>query len=115
MDSKFNKSLVQRLRDRVCTLSERGASGKALLRFLSFVFLLLSTNVLSNRSCGQAANIDQIRNSNTFPGITDPLWVNGNAGASNSHYVEGHSIAYRVLLTGLTAGKQYSIVLGYDT
>ena len=69
----------------------------------------------TNQIFGQAANIDQIRNSLTYDNSTDPFWVNGNAGSSNSHYVEGHSIAYRTLLTGLTAGKTYSIVLSYDT
>ena len=70
----------------------------------------------SSQIFGQAANIDQVRNSNTYSTNTsDPLWVNGNAGSSNSHYAEGQSIPYRVLLTGLTAGKTYSIILGYDT
>ncbi len=78
----------------------------------AFIFTGLS---FSLKLSGQAANIDQIRNSLTYDNSTDPLWVNGNAGSSNSHYMEGYSIAYRVLLTGLTAGKTYSIVLGYDT
>lgn len=78
--------------------------------------LLFTPLIFQLKSFGQAANIDQIRNSNFYSTNTsDPLWVNGNAGASNSHYTEGMSIAYRALLTGLTAGKTYSIVIGYDT
>lgn len=81
---------------------------------LIFLFIIVTT-LITKTSFGQAANIDQIRNSLTYDNSTDPFWVNGNAGASNSHYMEGHSIAYRVLLTGLTSGKTYSIILGYDT
>src|SRR5687767_14898834 len=70
--------------------------------------LLFTPLIFQLESFGQAANIDQIRNSNFYSTNTsDPLWVNGNAGASNSHYTEGMSIAYRTLLTGLTSGKTY--------
>jgi len=41
-------------------------------------------------------------------------WVNGNAGASNSHYVEGQSIPYREVMTNVPAGT-VTIVLEYDT
>jgi hypothetical protein len=53
-----------------------------------------------------ATTFEQTRNG----GIGDPPinpadWVNGNAGASNSHYVEGESIGYRLVLTGLSTGS----------
>jgi len=31
-------------------------------------------------------------------------WVNGNVNASKAHYVEGYSVAYRAVITGLTNG-----------
>ena len=60
----------------------------------------------------QAANLDQARNGGKSPnGLIVPNnpidWVNGNAGASNSHYVEGFSIPYRMVVTGLTSGSHY--------
>ena len=77
--------------------------------------LFLNTSVFS-----QSGNIDQIRNGSgvTKQGVTDTCgkcWVNGNAGSSNAHYVEGMSIAYRSLLTGVTAGNSYEYVIEYDT
>jgi hypothetical protein len=40
-------------------------------------------------------------------------WVNGNAGASNAHFVEGHSIPYRALITDGPLGSN-DVTLGYD-
>lgn len=40
-------------------------------------------------------------------------WVNGNAGASNAHFVEGHSIPYRALITDGPLGSN-TVTLGYD-
>jgi hypothetical protein len=83
---------------------------------LMLLFLLCSTLVF-----GQSGNIDQIRNGSgktSNQGVLDTCgkcWVNGNAGASNAHYTEGMSIAYRSLLTGLTAGNSYEYVIEYDT
>src|SRR4029079_10063132 len=38
-----------------------------------------------------------------------------NAGASNSHYLESHSIAYRTVMDGLpTDGTVIEMVIGYD-
>jgi hypothetical protein len=88
--------------------------------FITIFFF--SSLLLASKTFGQATNLDQIRNGpandpsknfyNTFP---NPSWANGNAGASNAHYVEGMSIAYRSLLTGLTAGTSYEYVIEYDT
>jgi hypothetical protein len=63
--------------------------------------------------------LDQCRNGSA----TDPNdclalagskgWVNGNAGASNAHFVEGHSIPYRAVLTDAPTGAN-EVTLGYD-
>jgi hypothetical protein len=69
----------------------------------------------ASRSFGQAANLDQYRNgSASSPVVTGDNWVNGNAGASNSHYVEGMSIPYRCVMTGLPTGTPITITFGYD-
>src|SRR5215218_1213802 len=85
------------------------------------IFLLLTTFIFSLSSYGQAGDVSQVRNGNgklSSQGVLDTCgscWVNGNAGASNAHYREGYSIAYRSLVTGLTAGQCYEYELGYDT
>jgi hypothetical protein len=70
----------------------------------------------------QSGNIDQIRNGpasnpskNFYDDFLNPTWVNGNAGASNAHYVESHSIGYRSLITGAVIDQQYQYVIEYDT
>lgn len=94
-----------------------GKSRMGQICLITFLTLLISL-----QSSGQAGNIDQIRNGpandpqkNFYDNFPNPTWVNGNAGASNAHYVEGHSIAYRSLITGLTINNSYEYVIEYDT
>src|SRR3989344_3136900 len=67
-----------------------------------------------------AASIEQCRNgaSGTPNNCLDlggsAGWVNGNAGGSNSHYVEGLSIPYRTIMTDLPTGTSVELILGYD-
>ncbi|HSF62685.1 MAG TPA: hypothetical protein VLA69_13385, partial [Gaiellaceae bacterium] len=74
----------------------------------------------SSAPLAAAANLDQCRNgANTSPAncvVGDPNvgWVNGNAGASNSHYVEGYSIPYRATMTEIPTATPITITLGYD-
>ena len=82
--------------------------------------LLLTTSFFVASTFGQAGDLSQIRNGsgkvqNQVLDTCGTCWVNGNAGASNAHYVEGMSIAYRSLITGLTANTCYEYELGYDT
>src|SRR5206468_3158808 len=53
------------------------------------------------------ANLDQIRNGTADGPVNPASWVNGNAGASQAHYNEGHSIGYRISITGLSAGAHF--------
>ncbi|MDP3954237.1 MAG: hypothetical protein Q8Q06_02370 [bacterium] len=41
-------------------------------------------------------------------------WVSGNVGASQGHYLEGHSIPYRAVLTNLPVNTPITLTLGYD-
>jgi hypothetical protein len=62
-----------------------------------------------------AANLDQYRNGPfDNPNNSCTNWVNGNAGSSNSHYVEGWSIPYRCVMTDLPTNTSITITLGYD-
>ena len=61
------------------------------------------------------ADLDQIRNRSVALPVSPEEWVNGDAGSSNAHYVEGYSIPHRVVMTDLPVGQQVTISLGYDT
>jgi len=73
-----------------------------------------------------AVNPDQCRQGKvaTTPQIwvqctTQPAnlgWVNGNAGSSNSHYLEGESISYRINVNGTgMSGHKIRLIIGYET
>jgi hypothetical protein len=68
-----------------------------------------------------SADIDQCANggvgqtpescNDTYPAN----WVNGNLGASKSHFLEGESIPYRVKMDGLTPGSVgNTVIIAYD-
>ncbi len=61
-----------------------------------------------------AANLDQARNGSASSPTNPIAWVNGNAGSSNSHYVEGYSVPYRIVVTGLAAGT-HTLDIEWDT
>src|SRR3972149_9579550 len=77
-----------------------GTTGAIAAAAAALVFALVPGGARSNPG-PPAANLDQCRNgANTSPAncvVGDPNvgWVNGNAGWSNSHYVEGYSTPYR--------------------
>src|SRR5262249_61723040 len=63
-----------------------------------------------------SASIEQARTGLATATTTPtPTWVSGNAGGSNSHYLESHSIAYRTIMTGLpTNGQVIELTIGYN-
>src|SRR5688500_13735397 len=83
------------------------------LRNLKILFIP-SLLIFSSQAYGQAGEVSQIRNGPAdnpqkwfYANFNNPAWVNGNAGAQTAHYVEGMSIGYRSLITGLTSGVCY--------
>src|SRR5438034_7606967 len=52
-----------------------------------------------------SANLDQTRNGK-FDAPENPVGidVNGNAGFQNAHYLEGHGLPYRCVMTDLPSG-----------
>lgn len=84
---------------------------------LSGMSLLLGLAALASPVAAQTlsgdVNLDQIRNGSAASPVSPANWVNGNAGASNAHYVEGYSIAYRAVFTGLSLGP-HSFRFNYD-
>ena len=61
-----------------------------------------------------AGNLDQVRNGSATSPTSPGNWVNGNAGASNAHYLEGYSIPYRIVIDNLTPGVSYSVEIEWD-
>ncbi len=64
-----------------------------------------------------AANIDQCENGGTFSGkpVINPCnWVNGDLNDQNSHFTEGQSVPYRVVMTNLPLETTLTITIGYD-
>ena len=78
--------------------------------------VVLSATLAGVAHAGQAsASIEQVRNGlGTATTTPTPTWVSGNAGGSNSHYLESHSIAYRTVMINLpTNGTVIELTLDY--
>src|SRR5262249_15467888 len=86
------------------------------LRVLATLPLLALAFFCGSASAAPSASIEQVRNGQaTSPTTPIPSWGTGNAGASNSHYLESHSIAYRTVMADLpTDGTIVEITLSYD-
>jgi hypothetical protein len=98
----------------VSTILVKSSKFNINMKYSYKLFMLLLCLAASN-SFGQSADLDQYRNgSASNPVVTGSNWVNGNAGASNSHYTEGMSIPYRCVMTGLPTGTPITITFGYD-
>ena len=77
--------------------------------------LLLATLPGAAHAAAASATIEQTRNG-VGTAVTTPIpaWVSGNAGGSNSHYLESHSNPYRTVMIGLpTNGKVVELTIGY--
>ena len=61
-----------------------------------------------------AVNLDQLKNGRATAPVSPGDWVNGNLGSQQAHYVEGHSVAYRAVMTDLPTGTSITLTLGYD-
>lgn len=60
------------------------------------------------------ADLDQGRNGTIDVPISPVEWVNGNLNENQSHYVEGFSIPYRLVMTDLPIGEEVTLTLAYD-
>src|SRR5262245_17421848 len=80
------------------------------------VLLVLGLGISGAAYAAPSASIEQVRNGvATAPTTPIPTWVSGNAGGSNSHYLESHSIAYRAVMAELpTDGTVIEMIIGYD-
>jgi hypothetical protein len=62
-----------------------------------------------------AGNLDQAHNGGIGDPVIDPVeWDNGDANRNNSHFLEGQSMPYRLILSGLDAGTHHEVTIGWD-
>jgi len=80
-----------------------------------FPFLtVLSNPVYADAPISADVDLDQMHNGSAASPSTPPTWVNGNAGSSNSHLIEGYSQSYRAVMTDLPIGEPITLTIGYD-
>ena len=80
------------------------------------LFLLcLTASLVCTPRWAIAASTDLFQARNGAPTLpTDPVdWVKGNVGSANSHYIEGYSIPYRIVMSGLGAGS-HKLIIEWD-
>jgi hypothetical protein len=78
------------------------------------IFLLHATTAfaesLSLNQCANGGISDSVDHLSCHDG-----WINGNLNASKAAYAEGDYVPYRVQMTGLTPGQQYTYSFSWDT
>jgi hypothetical protein len=79
---------------------------------IALFFLFFSYSLVVN---AQAFDIDQVRNGSAAAPENPADWVNGNLTPTHAHYVEGYSVPYRAIATGLAVGVPITLRIGYDT
>jgi flagellar hook capping protein FlgD len=89
---------------------------RSLLLVTAVAALALGVTIPGAAVASPSASIEQVRNGQATATTTPiPTWNTGNAGASNSHYLESHSIAYRTVMDQLpTDGTVIELIIGYD-
>ena len=88
-----------------------------ILALMGSINLLAQSPPYSARLSGfntASANLDQARNGASDAPRSPVDWVNGNAGASNAHYIEGFSIPYRLIMRNLPTSSQIVSAGGAD-
>jgi hypothetical protein len=63
---------------------------------------------------GASANLDQARNGGSTSPVSPVNFQNGNLSSSQAHYLEGQSVPYRVIFSGLQVGKSILFTIEYD-
>jgi hypothetical protein len=93
------------------------------ITFYALVVLSLALGVsaqkVSDNPVGEAnPDIDQCadgKRGQPMESCTGNNWQNGNINENNAQYVEGDSVPFRVIYTGLTPGQSYTIRIAWDT
>ena len=96
----------------------QGQQKKILIVLLSLVLFgfITSISIPFVEAAPPKIDLDQCRNgaASSPENCTGSSWVNGNLAATQSHYIEGYSSAYRAKITDAPTGTPITVVLGYD-
>ena len=84
--------------------------GKVIVCLLAATLPLLP--IIAN--AGPSGTIEQASNGTSSLPISPVDWVNGNITERKAHFVEGHSIPFRLVVTGLSNGT-HRVLIGWDT
>ncbi len=84
-------------------------STRAAALFLALSFMIMTSLTVH----GQSGNLKQARNGAANSPVSPVDFVNGNAGSSNSHFLESMSVPYRYVITGLAPGT-HTLIIEYD-
>ena len=79
---------------------------QTLLTALCAVSLTLSAQA-------QSSNMDQGANGQ-LSSPTTVTWQNGNLNSNNSHYIEGQSVPYRLVMSNLPVGTPVTVTMNFD-
>lgn len=82
------------------------------MKYLGLVLWGVSL-VCAPNLAAQAVRLEQARNGAARSPQSPVEWVRGNASPANSHYLEGQSIPYRLVLSGLSTGL-HTVILEWD-
>jgi len=80
------------------------------LLFIIFHSTAAMAEGLSLNQCANGGIADDVTHLSCHEG-----WINGNLNASKAAYAEGEYVPYRVQMTGLTPGEQYTYSFSWDT
>src|SRR5712664_3622912 len=79
-----------------------------------FLWAIVLGSSLENCFATATANLDQGQNGTPDANAISPeAWINGNVNASKAHYVEGYSVSYRMVITGIANGP-HELQIGWD-
>lgn len=85
--------------------------------FAAFAVLAMVVSLVSNtnivKAVGASGDLEQSFNGQASSPVSPVTWGNGDANSNNSHFTEGQSMPYRVVLTGLTNGNTYSFNIDF--
>jgi len=96
-------------------LMNRSFSARALVLLAGLFLMSIAVPAQKVPEANPSGDLDQCRNGGDGSILcTGSAWVNGNAGFQNSQYSEDQYLPYRMRLSNLVVGTNYTVVLGYD-
>lgn len=100
-------------------LTIRSIRSSAVVMIFAVACVLLGFAMITSPARGVAKASVDIEQCSNSPSTCDAThasnWQKGNLGSSNSLYLEGQSVPYRSVITGMTIGQTYAVRIGWDS